>query len=311
MPYFGNAPQFGDFPTAKLVGNGGTTYTLPFVLPNENTALVFLNGAPQVPGEHFSIIEDQLVFEGTVGAGVQIYVHGLGIGKALIAPSDGSTIATPNQFDASQKIANMAAVQRALGNLQAATAFVGNQTLTAADAGKMFIYDGAVVATITLPAISGVTAGCSFEFLNTGTARITVQRAGSDQIDGGASTVNSIDIPPGQSLRLVRATGSSMWHAVTFPAVSLNGLFGSSLAANGYQKLPSGLIIQWGATDDANTVKSFPIAFPNACFHLSGGLYPNVSTGAAVSCDILSLSTFRFQVGSYGSNTVYFFAIGY
>ncbi len=54
------------------------------------------------------------------------------------------------------------------------------------------------------------------------------------------------------------------------------GDFGSSLAANGYQKLPSGLIIQWGVvtqeTPTANTpyTFSYPIAFPNAVFALLG-----------------------------------------
>lgn len=44
--------------------------------------------------------------------------------------------------------------------------------------------------------------------------------------------------------------------------------FGASLAASGYQKLPGGLIIQWGvhiATAATGTV-TFPITFPNATF---------------------------------------------
>jgi len=48
--------------------------------------------------------------------------------------------------------------------------------------------------------------------------------------------------------------------------------FTSSKAANGYQKLPSGVIIQWGTVSvsvNANTATSysftFPIAFPNTC----------------------------------------------
>lgn len=44
--------------------------------------------------------------------------------------------------------------------------------------------------------------------------------------------------------------------------------FGSSLSANGYQKLPSGLIIQWGSvtTGAANvaSIVTLPIAFPNS-----------------------------------------------
>jgi len=47
------------------------------------------------------------------------------------------------------------------------------------------------------------------------------------------------------------------------------GGFLNSLATNGYQKLPGGLIIQWGQTDvltNDNTTITFPIPFPNQCY---------------------------------------------
>lgn len=47
--------------------------------------------------------------------------------------------------------------------------------------------------------------------------------------------------------------------------------FSSSLSSNGYQKLPSGLIIQWAqyATDaNGNANTTFPIAFPNAAYQV-------------------------------------------
>ena len=47
------------------------------------------------------------------------------------------------------------------------------------------------------------------------------------------------------------------------------GGFLNSLATNGYQQLPGGMIMQWGQTDvlttDTTTI-SFPIPFPNQCF---------------------------------------------
>lgn len=47
------------------------------------------------------------------------------------------------------------------------------------------------------------------------------------------------------------------------------GSFMLSASVPGYQKLPSGLIIQWGAIDvpltSQDTVTYFPIAFPNRC----------------------------------------------
>ena len=54
--------------------------------------------------------------------------------------------------------------------------------------------------------------------------------------------------------------------AITASQFALPG-FASSLAASGYQKLPSGLIVQWGtATTSAGTgTITFPIAFPTVC----------------------------------------------
>ncbi|MFL9907359.1 gp53-like domain-containing protein [Paraburkholderia sp. RL17-337-BIB-A] len=55
-------------------------------------------------------------------------------------------------------------------------------------------------------------------------------------------------------------------------AVNL-GQFGSSLAANGYQKLASGLIIQWGGIGsiaaNGSLLITYPIAFPTAVLGLS------------------------------------------
>jgi len=62
--------------------------------------------------------------------------------------------------------------------------------------------------------------------------------------------------------------GTDTTRAVT-PA-GLMSAFGSYLASNGYQKLPSGLILQWGGAFSSgaaadNGVITFPIAFPTAC----------------------------------------------
>lgn len=47
--------------------------------------------------------------------------------------------------------------------------------------------------------------------------------------------------------------------------------FGASLATSGWQRLPSGLIVQWGqgsGTTNAgsSTTTTFPLAFPSSCF---------------------------------------------
>ncbi|WP_435890432.1 gp53-like domain-containing protein, partial [Escherichia coli] len=51
--------------------------------------------------------------------------------------------------------------------------------------------------------------------------------------------------------------------------------FSGSIASKGYQKLPGGLIIQWGAGDagtgyvgSTGNEMNFPIAFPSQCFQV-------------------------------------------
>ena len=90
--------------------------------------------------------------------------------------------------------------------------------------------------------------------------------------------------------------------------------FGASLAVNGYQKLPSGLILQWGlvSTALANTSYPFtyPIAFPTACRSV---LVTSAATGQTASGNVDSAAT-TTSVGvrnSVASSSVYVLAIGY
>lgn len=88
--------------------------------------------------------------------------------------------------------------------------------------------------------------------------------------------------------------------AVT-PSGFMSG-FVSSLAANGYQKLPSGLIIQWGSGSTAigGTNFTFPIVFPNAVYTITATNAPqnlNVTTVA------YSLAVGGFSAASYPYNS--------
>lgn len=61
--------------------------------------------------------------------------------------------------------------------------------------------------------------------------------------------------------------------------------FAKSLTTSGYQKLPSGLIIQWGISTTAASgavAVTFPITFPTACYIVTTGLNnpSNNTTGA-------------------------------
>lgn len=80
--------------------------------------------------------------------------------------------------------------------------------------------------------------------------------------------------------------------------------FTSSFAKNGYQKLPSGLIIQWGysnvdstaagASADTTVTVTYPVAFPNATAQVLAA-YDNTSTliKAIFATDTFTKTTFQ------------------
>jgi hypothetical protein len=80
----------------------------------------------------------------------------------------------------------------------------------------------------------------------------------------------------------------------------------SSLAANGYVKLPSGIIIQWGTMSGTGTHGTsysftFPLAFPTACQSISATVQQGIATlVTSVFLPITALSTTGATV-QYGS----------
>jgi hypothetical protein len=95
-----------------------------------------------------------------------------------------------------------------------------------------------------------------------------------------------------------------------------------SLSANGYQKLPSGLIIQWGKgaamTTEASETVTFPIAFPNTCLSVQCTTdIPSSSINGDAMFQIVSFTSssivvFKQGFGNAGTpQSPYFFAIGY
>jgi hypothetical protein len=142
-------------------------------------------------------------------------------------------------------------------------AIVAPTTLSLAQAG--FWYQVTSPVNVTLPSLAKVPLGTTYTF--TTSNGFTLKGNGADfiQANGGVTVTNSLPVLPGESLTVVANGSVNGWYVVIdgFGANAFPSLF----TGNGYQKLPTGLIMQWGNVTQAgqSTVAyTLPIAYPNA-----------------------------------------------
>jgi hypothetical protein len=91
--------------------------------------------------------------------------------------------------------------------------------------------------------------------------------------------------------------------------------FAASIMTSGYQKLPSGLIMQWGVSPSiyfAGGALTFPIAFPNSVFQVTANAEGGSQGGAVAIClgSFTNTSVTAYHNGN-GSVNVRWIAIGY
>ena len=203
-----------------------------------------------------------------------------------------------------------------LGGFTGVSPVAVNTVLTAANTGEL-IYVSAPI-TLTLPAASAVPAGAALAIMPA-VGGVVVQRAGADVIQGTATTaVASLTLGARNTLWLV-SDGAGTWIAISGSA-QLSGA--ANLAAgksvNGYQILPSGLILQWlyntqtvtaGATSAA---VSYPQAFPNAVLSIVGIHAGNVEhVNVMVDGPTISNTSMRWKSTYTGTQGHYFWLIGH
>lgn len=158
---------------------------------------------------------------------------------------------------------------------------------------------------------------------NTATANFSLSAANAD---GTAKLARGNVGATTQDIMTVAADGK-----VNFPA-GLAAFLGSnqSISANGYQKLPGGLILQWGSatlpnvsTFQSSAVVNFPIQFPNAVFAITANLSEPTTSNSlltlGVMCGLRTQSGFTAYVDNGGdlnggvmsSTAITWFAIGF
>jgi hypothetical protein len=87
-----------------------------------------------------------------------------------------------------------------------------------------------------------------------------------------------------------------------------------SASLNGYQKLPSGLIIQWGYTDfstQSSKVVTLPIAFPNAGFRTIVSASSGTAFGNILSTDAGSAGQFTIYANASITASIAWIRFGY
>ena len=96
---------------------------------------------------------------------------------------------------------------------------------------------------------------------------------------------------------------------------------GSSKTQNGYQKLPSGVILQWGTVEYASNPGEapidavFPLVFPTSCLNVTATRKSPASNDGGGTVSIVSYSRgsvrFKLDTWGYGATGFTWFAIGY
>lgn len=234
------------------------------------------------------------------------HVHPVDTSRAPLASpafTGNPTVPTPAKFGNDTSIATTEFVQRALGNIRGVTVGGANRALTVADIGCVVLVSPGV--TLTLPLANSVPVGTVIHFrASAGGANRIIAASGSDTVALGVGSGAAAAMQDGDTLSLVSNGGNSWINISGVAGLGNLAQFGASLAANGYQKLPSGLIVQWGLTGGAAqnvlTTVTLPIAFPTACRSVQltyvDGTTPQPATrGAPVQVGSFGASSFQYS----------------
>jgi hypothetical protein len=220
---------------------------------------------------------------------------------------------TPAQFDNTTKAATTAFVKAHSGAL---AGFVGVDASTVfglSDLGKCIQIGVSTPAgqIMALPASATVPPGYGYWISNLSGYPVTIKAAGVEVFQFYAAAPNSFLLNPGECI--FASSQQGQW--TVFGAISAQ-VFGSSLAGSGYQKLPSGLIIQWGTGTGSGSgpvTVTLPMVFPTAGRNLIvsvNSLSQRMCGGIFSSTSQIQVATYNQPLGSYAAEPFMYLAIG-
>ncbi len=203
----------------------------------------------------------------TLNPGEAVQFVSNGVNGWVSAGQTLTTGVTPAQFDSSTKLATTAFIKTAGLQFADYVGYTVSTTLSPSICGKTVTVIGNGIV-LTLPLLSSVPLGATVTVHPAGASGTVVQRQGSDNILGAGGYIPAFPLSGTDAITLIAST--ACWLPISGSGqTQFSSMFGSSLGGAGYQKLPSGLIIQWGVTSfpasGTTQVINYtpPIAFPN------------------------------------------------
>lgn len=219
--------------------------------------------------------------------------------QLLAALRSPTLFTTAPQFDGGRSAATSEFVQRALGSYASARGISTATQLTLADVGCSIGLGGNAAYTVTLPDAAAVPSGATISLHCRNSAPVTVASKTGTQISPQGAYLASIMLNNGESANFVRESG--VWVVYGTAALKYSANYAAQFATSGYQKFPSGLIVQWvtgGSDANGNMTVSLPIRFPNAVL---GGV-ANEANPAGWSAS--NVTVWAFDGGSSTTTTV-------
>ena len=234
--------------------------------------------------------------------------------------ASGSTAPTPAQLDNDTSLATTAFVKQSGLTYAAFNSYNASTTLTAAVAGGIVEFYGTTASqTITLPLASGLRSGDTITFINDATVPVAIASQGENVIFiCNNNSITSFVLKTGDSI--VLASSTDAWFSLDGTgSLQYSDSFAKSLASSGYQKLPSGLIIQWGQSGPIASAGSIditlPVAFPNGALSVSATrstIYSQDTDNNTVSAEITTTTlTLHRSSDSSSAGSFYWTALGY
>jgi len=244
----------------------------------------------------------------TLSPGEEVQFVSNGVNGWVSAGQTLSTGVTPPLGDSSNKLATTSFVQRALGNTQGIIGVQSSLTLTPSQVGSFVEINAGSGIVITLPMPTGLGGAC-LNFYNPSTNPVSIVAPPPSTININLTNIPAYTLPAGGTLTLM--TDGASWSMI-------GGSGTGQLSSTGYQKFPSGLILQWGystaATQTTPAYVSFPISFPTSLFSITLGPAVAAANANSYSVSAAYTGTHGFNLvnnsSSSGAVTAYWQAIG-